>query len=225
MTNKRKKLIRKVADRAGVSHAGAANILNKTRLVVDRTPVPIEGVFEVDTYGFLEPDDKQVGTFQRVGMPVYEKDPADTAYIIGEDGEHLLAISKPSRVIAPMVTYEVGPGYTDREKARQGLRMMIVERMLALLEAAATKGYSEKLPELPRGKAPGLFRERFQGRSGRVRLVENDGRIFGVLDQAGVMIRESIIGGIIGGNFGSPYVSQYVGLVAFGSRVEGVQLA
>jgi hypothetical protein len=233
VTNKRKSLIRQVAKRAGVSHAGAANILNKTRLVIDPTPHEPTEVFAVDTYSLLEIGPKQVGCFKRVNLHIYEKAPNDTAYIIGPEGEYVLAIEKPKTVIIPMVTYEANTKYVDptgkmtiedftkrsHDLIRKHLHMAVLERMLAVLEAAATKGYSQALPEVPQTKAKGWFKDRFRGQSGTVRLVF-DARaqtLFGVLDQAGVILQQ----GAIFGNFGG---SRYVGLMTLGSRVEGLKL-
>ena len=34
-------------------------------------------------------------------LPIYDKDPDVTAYVVGEEGENILAITKPRRVIFP----------------------------------------------------------------------------------------------------------------------------
>ena len=35
-------------------------------------------------------------------LPIYDKDPRSTAYIIGEEGENILVIQKPKRVVFPL---------------------------------------------------------------------------------------------------------------------------
>jgi hypothetical protein len=42
-------------------------------------------------------------------LPVYDKDPRATAYIIGEEGENILAIQKPKRVIFPLFEIASNP--------------------------------------------------------------------------------------------------------------------
>lgn len=42
-------------------------------------------------------------------LPVYDKDPKATAYIIGEEGESILAVQKPKRVIFPLFEIASNP--------------------------------------------------------------------------------------------------------------------
>lgn len=42
-------------------------------------------------------------------LPIYDKDPVATAYIIGEEGENILAIQKPKRVIFPLFEIASNP--------------------------------------------------------------------------------------------------------------------
>lgn len=42
-------------------------------------------------------------------LPIYDKDPRATAYIIGEEGENILAIQKPKRVIFPLFEIASNP--------------------------------------------------------------------------------------------------------------------
>jgi len=42
-------------------------------------------------------------------LPVYDKDPKATAYVIGEEGENILAIQKPKRVIFPLFEIASNP--------------------------------------------------------------------------------------------------------------------
>ena len=42
-------------------------------------------------------------------LPIYDKDPGVTAYVIGEEGENILAITKPRRVIFPLFEIATNP--------------------------------------------------------------------------------------------------------------------
>jgi hypothetical protein len=42
-------------------------------------------------------------------LPIYDKDPAVTAYVVGEEGQNILAISKPRRVIFPLFEISSNP--------------------------------------------------------------------------------------------------------------------
>jgi hypothetical protein len=42
-------------------------------------------------------------------LPIYDKDPDVTAYVVGEEGENILAITKPRRVIFPLFEIASNP--------------------------------------------------------------------------------------------------------------------
>ena len=42
-------------------------------------------------------------------LPIYDKDPDVTAYVVGEEGENILAITKPRRVIFPLLELASNP--------------------------------------------------------------------------------------------------------------------
>ena len=42
-------------------------------------------------------------------LPIYDKDPDVTAFVVGEEGENILAITKPRRVIFPLFEIASNP--------------------------------------------------------------------------------------------------------------------
>src|SRR5271157_6523593 len=42
-------------------------------------------------------------------LPIYDKDPDVTAFVVGEEGENILAIQKPRRVIFPLFEVASNP--------------------------------------------------------------------------------------------------------------------
>jgi hypothetical protein len=42
-------------------------------------------------------------------LPIYDKDPRAAAYVIGEEGENILAIQKPKRVLFPLFEIASNP--------------------------------------------------------------------------------------------------------------------
>jgi hypothetical protein len=57
------------------------------------------------------------GLFKRAGhngAVAYEKEPGKPCFIIGSEGENLLVIEKPSRVVVPVVEYRTDAAVLDR---------------------------------------------------------------------------------------------------------------
>jgi len=177
MTNKRKKLVRSVSKKTGMSYAGAVNHL-RGGLRIIRKPFEWKDVFAEDgTLGKGENVD--VRGFRRVGpmLPVYERPEGSTVYTIGEDGDCILAISKAKRVILPLVNYE-GPGHNYAAKA-------IEERMFALIEVGVTHGGA---PIQLVSNAEAYFRKCFKGEKGVVRVQKlQDDVLVGILEPAGIV--------------------------------------
>jgi len=42
-------------------------------------------------------------------LPIYDKDPNVTAYVIGEEGENIVAVAKPKRVLFPLFEIASNP--------------------------------------------------------------------------------------------------------------------
>lgn len=42
-------------------------------------------------------------------LPIYDKDPDVTAYVVGEEGQNILAVTKPRRVIFPLFEIASNP--------------------------------------------------------------------------------------------------------------------
>lgn len=88
-------------------------------------------------------------------LPIYDKDPDVTAYVVGEEGENILAITKPRRVIFPLFEIASNPEipltqikerrYDLIERAQDLGRAQIQaaedERVFAVLDAIATNGF------------------------------------------------------------------------------------
>ena len=66
-------------------------------------------------------------------LPIYDKDPNITAYVVGEEGENIIAVAKPKRVLFPLFEIASNPEIQLSEiKAR---RFDLVERALDLAKA------------------------------------------------------------------------------------------
>lgn len=99
-------------------------------------------------------------------LPIYDKDPDVTAYVVGEEGENILAITKPRRVIFPLFEIASNPEIplTQIKERRFDLiersqdlgRAMIQaaedERVFAVLDAIATNGFDS----IPGGTNPDI---------------------------------------------------------------------
>lgn len=154
MSNKRKKLIRTVSEKTGVSHAGAANLIDKGKPKFARKPFTIESLFANDHITEPPRSTTVEGGFLRkeATFPLYAKDPDEYAFIIGEEGDSILAIRQPRNVIIPLVVYQADTAVRDC--------------MLALLDAAfvARLDFSPP-PIVESSQVEGHFREMFAGSS------------------------------------------------------------
>lgn len=88
-------------------------------------------------------------------LPIYDKDPDVTAYLVGEEGENIIAVTKPRRVIFPLFELASNPEipltqirekrYDLIERAQDLARAQIQaaedERVFAVLDAIATNGF------------------------------------------------------------------------------------
>jgi HK97 family phage major capsid protein len=88
-------------------------------------------------------------------LPIYDKDPDVTAYVVGEEGQNILAITKPRRVIFPLFEIACNPEipltqikerrFDLIERAQDLGRAQIQaaedERVFAVLDAIATQGF------------------------------------------------------------------------------------
>lgn len=92
-------------------------------------------------------------------LPIYDKDPDVTAYIVGEEGENILAVTKPRRVIFPLFEIASNPEIPltqikerrfdlierAQDLARAQIQAAEDERVFAILDAIATVGF-DSLP-------------------------------------------------------------------------------
>jgi hypothetical protein len=92
-------------------------------------------------------------------LPIYDKDPDVTAYVVGEEGENILAITKPRRVIFPLFEIASNPEIPltqikerrfdlierSQELARAQIQAAEDERVFAILDSIATAGF-DSLP-------------------------------------------------------------------------------
>jgi hypothetical protein len=88
-------------------------------------------------------------------LPIYDKDPDVTAYVVGEEGENIVSITKPRRVIFPLFEIASNPEipltqikerrYDLIERAQDLARAQIQaaedERVFAVLDAIAANGF------------------------------------------------------------------------------------
>jgi hypothetical protein len=88
-------------------------------------------------------------------LAIYDKDPDVTAYVVGEEGENILSVTKPRRVHVPLFEIASNPeipltqiqerrfDLIDRaqELARAEIQAAEDERAFAIMDAVATNGY------------------------------------------------------------------------------------
>lgn len=88
-------------------------------------------------------------------LPIYDKDPDVTAYVVGEEGENILAITKPRRVIFPLFEIASNPEIPltqikerrfdlierSQDLARAQIQAAEDERVFATLDGVATNGF------------------------------------------------------------------------------------
>ena len=88
-------------------------------------------------------------------LPIYDKDPDVTAYVVGEEGENILAITKPRRVIFPLFEIASNPEIPltqikerrfdlierAQDLARAQIQAAEDERVFATLDGVATNGF------------------------------------------------------------------------------------
>lgn len=88
-------------------------------------------------------------------LPIYDKDPDVTAYVVGEEGQNILAITKPRRVIFPLFEIASNPEIPltqikerrfdlierSQDLARAQIQAAEDERVFAVLDAIATAGF------------------------------------------------------------------------------------
>ena len=88
-------------------------------------------------------------------LPIYDKDPDVTAFVVGEEGENILAITKPRRVIFPLFEVASNPEIPltqikerrfdlierAQDLARAQIQAAEDERVFATLDAVATNGF------------------------------------------------------------------------------------
>lgn len=100
-------------------------------------------------------------------LPIYDKDPDVTAYVIGEEGENILAITKPRRVIFPLFEIASNPEIPltqikerrfdlierAQDLARAQIQAAEDERVFAVLDAIALNGFDtlpgQTNPDIP----------------------------------------------------------------------------
>jgi len=92
-------------------------------------------------------------------LPIYDKDPDVTAYVVGEEGENILAVTKPRRVIFPLFEIASNPEIPltqikerrfdlierSQDLARAQVQAAEDERVFAILDSIATVGF-DSLP-------------------------------------------------------------------------------
>lgn len=88
-------------------------------------------------------------------LPIYDKDPEVTAYVVGEEGENILAIQKPRRVLFPLFEIASNPEIPlsqikerrfdmierSQKLAKSQIQAAEDERVFAVLDAIATNGF------------------------------------------------------------------------------------
>lgn len=100
-------------------------------------------------------------------LPIYDKDPDVTAYVIGEEGENILAITKPRRVVFPLFEIASNPEIPltqikerrfdlierAQDLARAQIQAAEDERVFAVLDAIALNGFDtlpgQTNPDIP----------------------------------------------------------------------------
>ncbi len=88
-------------------------------------------------------------------LPIYDKDPDVTAYVVGEEGENILAIQKPRRVIFPLFEIASNPEIPltqikerrfdlierSQDLAKAQIQAAEDERVFAVLDSIAVSGF------------------------------------------------------------------------------------
>jgi len=100
-------------------------------------------------------------------LPIYDKDPDVTAYVVGEEGQNILAITKPRRVIFPLFEIASNPEIPltqikdrrfdlierSQDLARAQVQAAEDERSFAILDSIATAGFDsvpgQTNPDIP----------------------------------------------------------------------------
>lgn len=99
-------------------------------------------------------------------LPIYDKDPDVTAYVVGEEGENIIAVTKPRRVIFPLFEIASNPEIPltqikerrfdlierAQDLARAQIQAAEDERVFAVLDAIATNGFDS----IPGGTNPDI---------------------------------------------------------------------
>lgn len=92
-------------------------------------------------------------------LPIYDKDPDVTAFVVGEEGQNILAVTKPRRVIFPLFEIASNPEIPltqikerrfdlierAQELGRAQVQAAEDERVFAVLDSIATAGF-DSLP-------------------------------------------------------------------------------
>jgi len=92
-------------------------------------------------------------------LPLYDKDPDVTAFVVGEEGQNILAVTKPRRVIFPLFEVASNPEIPltqikerrfdlierAQDLARAQIQAAEDERVFAVLDSIATAGF-DSLP-------------------------------------------------------------------------------
>lgn len=88
-------------------------------------------------------------------MPIYDKDPDVTAFVVGEEGENILAVTKPRRVIFPLFEIASQPTIPltqikerrfdlierSQDLAKSQIQAAEDERVFAVLDSIAVNGF------------------------------------------------------------------------------------
>lgn len=88
-------------------------------------------------------------------LPIYDKDPDVTAYVVGEEGQNILAVTKPRRVIFPLFEIASNPEIPltqikerrfdlierSQDLGRAQIQAAEDERVFAVLDSVATAGF------------------------------------------------------------------------------------
>ena len=99
-------------------------------------------------------------------LPIYDKDPDVTAYVVGEEGQNIIAVTKPRRVIFPLFEIASNPEIPltqikerrfdlierAQDLARAQIQAAEDERVFAVLDAIATAGFDS----IPGGTNPDI---------------------------------------------------------------------
>src|SRR5512137_1160232 len=96
-------------------------------------------------------------------LPIYDKDPDVTAFVVGEEGENILAIQKPRRVIFPLFEIASNPEIPltqikerrfdlierSQDLAKAQIQAAEDERVFAVLDSIAANGFDTLGPTNP----------------------------------------------------------------------------